>query len=318
MFQSNKIDMIAYEIKARKNQLLRHIPKLEDLSKPRKYSSTPILSNEEGRKILIDAVLSNKAFMAARFGTSEGAALYEYWKRKHLKGKYSTKYLDQICTLSGFFPNNINRLYEWAELETSCCSNLDVLGYMNFVGEEWIYKTFCSQAKIMPAGGLASASKGWTWSLENKKVLVIHPFTDTILSQYQNNRDKIFPNSNALPVFDLKCVKAVQTIADSNDSRFSNWFEALDYMTNEIIKVDFEVALVGCGAYGFPLASRIKDMGKTVIHMGGSLQTLFGIKGSRWDIKYQNMYNDAWVYPNKSETPAGFEKVEGGCYWNNK
>ena len=59
-------------------------------------------------------------------------------------------------------------------------------------------------------------------------------------------------------------------------------------------------------------------MGKTAIHMGGSLQTLFGIKGSRWDNKYGSMYSEAWVYPSENETPAGFEKVEGGCYWNNK
>ncbi len=315
MSETNKFDLIKYEISSRKKQVLRHIPVLQTYSKPSKYGETPILSTEKGRELLVDAVLSNKPFMAARFGTSEGAALYEYWKKKLFNGKYNKKYLNQICVLSGFFPCETSKIYDWAELETSCCSDLDLLGYMNFVGEEWIYKTFCPQANIMPAGGLSSASKGWTWVLESKKVLVIHPFTDTIKSQYENNREKIFPGSNSLPVFDLKCIKAVQTIADANDSRFKDWFEALDYMTDEVSKNDFDVALIGCGAYGFPLASRIKKMGKTAIHMGGSLQTLFGIKGGRWNVKYNNMYNDAWVYPTEAETPAGFEKVEGGCYW---
>ena len=225
--------------------------------------------------------------------------------------------MKQICDLSGFFPENIDKLFQWAELETNACSDLDVLGCMNFVGEEWIYSTFCEQAQLMPAGGISSASKGWTWILEDKKVLVIHPFTDTIQYQYHNKRADIFPDSSALPKFDLKCVKAVQTIADSTDSRFNDWFEALDYMTEEISNQDFQVALIGCGAYGFPIASRIKQMGKTAIHMGGSLQTLFGIKGSRWDKKYSSMYNESWVYPSPEETPIGFEKVEGGCYWNN-
>ena len=116
--------------------------------------------------------------------------------------------------------------------------------------------------------------------------------------------------------FDLKCVKAVQTIADQEDSRFQTWFDALDHMTEEVAKQDFDVALIGCGAYGFQLASRIKRMGKIAVHMGGSVQTLFGVKGGRWDKQYASMYNDAWVYPSESETPKGFEKVEGGCYWN--
>lgn len=318
IMELDKKDLLICELRARKAQILRHIPGMDSLSKATKYGKTPIMSTESGRKILVEAVRSEKPFMAARFGTSEGAALYEYWKRKALGGNYSVKYLEQICTLSGFFPNKIEKLYDWAELETASCSELNLLGCMNFVGEEWIYKTFCPQAELMPAGGLSSASNGWAWILEGKKVLVIHPFTDTIQSQYNNNREKIFPGTNALPLFDLKCIKAVQTIADATDNRFSDWFEALDYMTDEILKQDFQVALLGCGAYGFPLASRIKKMGKTAIHMGGSLQTLFGIKGERWNKKYNAMYNNAWVYPSREETPAGFEKVEGGCYWNNQ
>ena len=313
----NKNELLICELKDRKVQVMRHIPGISDsIVKPKKYGN--ILSTENGRKLLVDAVQNNKPYMAARFGTSEGAALYEYWKKQILGGKYSVKYLNQICTLSGFFPNNLEKIYEWAKLETEACSDLDLLGCMNFVGEEWVYKTFCSHANLMPAGGLSSASKGWAWCLEGKKVLVIHPFTDTIQKQYKNNREKIFPGTNALPLFDLKCIKAVQTIADATDSRFTDWFEALDYMTEEALRQDFDIALLGCGAYGFPLASRIKKMGKTAIHMGGSLQTLFGIKGSRWNKNNNNMFNEFWVYPSPEETPEGFEKVEGGCYWDNQ
>ena len=318
MMSLDKFEMLLCELNSRKSQFARHVPGLQRFEKSKKYGKETILSTENGRSLLIEAIQSEKPFMAARFGTSEGAALYEYWKRQIFGGKYNLKYLDQICVLSGFFPNSIESIYEWGRLETESCSDLDLLGCMNFVGEEWIYKKLCSQAKLMPARGLSSASKGWAWSLEGKKVLVVHPFTDTIKQQYEINREKIFPDTNALPLFDLKCVKAVQTIADATDDRFANWFEALDYMTEEIMKQDFQVALIGCGAYGLPLASRIKKMGKTAIHMGGSLQTLFGIKGSRWDTNYSAMYNDAWVYPSEKETPAGFEKVEGGCYWSNR
>ena len=42
-------------------------------------------------------------------------------------------------------------------------------------------------------------------------------------------------------------------------------------MSEEIAKIDFDIALIACGAYGFPLASRIKNMGKIAIHCGGPL-----------------------------------------------
>jgi len=43
-------------------------------------------------------------------------------------------------------------------------------------------------------------------------------------------------------------------------------------MKNEISEIDFDVAIIGAGAYGLPLASYIKEMGRQAIHMGGSTQ----------------------------------------------
>ena len=303
------------EIKAQIFRILRHVPRIGKKIKRKRYGEQPILTIEQGRKVLCDAILAGKPFMAARFGTSEGAALFSYHKNRITGSEYPAYHLEEMCTNAGFFPREKEYLYRWAELETDACQDIDLLGIMNYMGEEWITRTYCSQAVLMPNGGLGSASCGWAHVLEGKKVLVIHPFTDTIEKQYREHREEIFPGTNALPMFELQCIKAVQTIADSVDDRFNDWFEALDYMTDEIKKRDFDVALIGCGAYGFILASRIKKMGKIAVHMGGTVQTLFGIKGGRWDVNKSVTYNDAWVYPSEAETPKGFEKVEGGCYW---
>ena len=89
---------------------------------------------------------------------------------------------------------------------------------------------------------------------------------------------------------------------------------------NSIIKglgMDFDIALVGCGAYGFPLSIKLKQAGKQVIHVGGALQVLFGIKGARWDNspKVNCLYNEHWVRPGDNERPADSKNVEGACYW---
>lgn len=43
-------------------------------------------------------------------------------------------------------------------------------------------------------------------------------------------------------------------------------------MESEIDKADFDVALIECGAYGFPLAAYCKSIGKQGIQIGESLQ----------------------------------------------
>lgn len=122
-------------------------------------------------------------------------------------------------------------------------------------------------------------------------------------------------------------IKAVQSLGEG-DSRFSDWFEALRWMENEIDKRDYDVCLIGCGAYGLPLAAHVKRRGKQAIHLGGALQLLFGIKGKRWEdpmygVKewripqgsYSSLINEYWVRPDSTDTPKSSIAVEGGCYW---
>ncbi|PJX32126.1 hypothetical protein CWM53_11795, partial [Klebsiella sp. A-Nf5] len=134
----------------------------------------------------------------------------------------------------------------------------------------------------------------WTKNLEGRKVLVIHPFIDEIKSQYEN-RENIWSDPDVLPNFELLTYKPIVSMLD-NKTEFKTWFEALEKMQNDIKKMDFDVAIIGCGAYGLPLASFIKDLGKQSIHLAGWTQVLFGIKGKRWDDLPQisRFYNEHW------------------------
>jgi hypothetical protein len=157
----------------------------------------------------------------------------------------------------------------------------------------------------------------WTQVLEGKKILVIHPFNETIESQYFNNRKNLFEDKRVLPEFkSLETIKAVQTLAGNKDN-FNDWFEALGYMKNEINKKDFDIAIIGCGAYGFPLAAHVKRIGKKAVHLGGPTQLLFGIKGKRWVERddFKSIINDYFVYPDNNDKPQNSIKVEDGCYW---
>ena len=87
--------------------------------------------------------------------------------------------------------------------------------------------------KIMAENVLTSALAG-------KKVLVIHPFEESIQNQYKHF-DKLFPGTDILPEFELKTLKAVQTAGSATDARFATWFDALDYMCRECEKIDFGI-----------------------------------------------------------------------------
>lgn len=59
-------------------------------------------------------------------------------------------------------------------------------------------------------------------------------------------------------------------------------------MEQDISKIEFDVCLLGCGAYGMPLAAYIKEkLQKTAIHIGGSLQLFLVLK--EIDGKIRNM-----------------------------
>ena len=79
------------------------------------------------------------------------------------------------------------------------------------------------------------------------------------------------------------------------------------------------MAIIGCGAYGMPLAAKLKQAGKQAIHLGGATQLLFGIKGRRWEENYPSKiatcFNADWTYPLDSEKPKNGGTVEMGCYW---
>ena len=143
----------------------------------------------------------------------------------------------------------------------------------------------------------------WTSSLADKKVLVIHPFKDTIDKQLLI-KDKIWSNPQVLSFGETTILKSTQSIGGIGPDK--DWFESFDNMKGQIAKIDFDVALLGCGAYGIPLMGWIKDsLMKSAIYVGGGLQLYFGIRGKRWDRSpdVSKFYNDSWVRCSEQEKP---------------
>ena len=285
------------------------------------YNGKRIIARDEANKIIGDAIEAGKPFMAGRYGSVElGATWIARDDGKGFMYPYR-KQLAALCSNAGFFPEDKRMMLKFAEIMREATYQVNLMGVWFNLMEEWILKTYGNNPDYTRLGFLEPLFSSCPWSakLEGKKVLVIHPFDKTIQAQYKK-RELLFPGTNILPEFELITQRAVQTIACNKDERFATWFEALDYMFNEAMKKDFDVAIIGCGAYGFPLATKIKQAGKIAVHMGGSTQILFGIKGKRWEIMGMSderwkklLDNPAWVRPE--EKPEGFKTIENGCYW---
>ncbi|SOD98319.1 hypothetical protein [Spirosoma fluviale] len=312
---------------------LKSFSKLYGIAKPGSIATGrnwKMFSNKNYANDLIYSYLVNdEPCMIARFGSTEMSCLINYIGVKqnnsnwlsYIQGKslpwwWSKSIINQMQKWSGFFPAEVTKIEKFCELMLREIPNVDILGA--WLHEEKYFSKELVRVKRVVLEDLEPffSTRPWTRALKGKKVLVVHPFAETIEQQYEK-RHLLF-DIEILPDFELKTIKAVQSVAGT-DTNFQDWFEALEHMKAQIDNTDYDICIIGCGAYGFPLAAHVKRMGKKSVHLAGATQLLFGIKGKRWENfivwPYTNLFNEHWVRPGQQEKPINASVVENACYW---
>jgi len=282
----------------------------------------PVLGEQEGNDAIGVALETGKPLMVARFGANELriAAFYDHLLQARPGKNYPRIAIDRLCHNAGFFPVPQGRepLDRYARLVISDARELDVLGVWQRNYEHEMVRRHCPEASLVPLRSLEPYffAEPYSRHFAGKKVLVVHPYAESILKQYREARTKLFPDPLVLPEFELITLKAVQSIGAENNG-LTDWFMALDSMKSAMDGQDYDILIVGAGAYGFHLAAHAKRQGKQAIHLGGATQILFGIMGRRWENhpKIAGWVNDAWTRPSRNETPKAAGTVENGCYW---
>jgi len=304
----------------------------------RLFQSLPrdeVIFAQEASDIIGRRIMLKTPTLVTRFGTSENNTILNfletnlhhskkiidrlYAKVNGLRTEWDPNVIKLLCNNAGVFPNDIKIMEKYAHASLDLLPEIDLLIFWGYVlGESYLRNKYAPNANLINQKALEPylLKKPWSRFLKGLKVLVVHPFADTIQKQYLK-REEIFNNPDILPEFDLKTIRAVQSLG-GNHSGFENWFVALDSMKNNIRNTEFDVCIIGAGAYGMHLSAYVKKLGKIAIHMGGSTQLLFGIKGDRWD-KYvpevSKLYNSSWVRPSDDEKPLIYSAIENGCYW---
>lgn len=283
------------------------------------------------KSMMINLLDSKQPCMIARYGAFEvltaenyiniKTAPHSYWK--YITGEigawwWQKPIINLLKKNAGFYPITEDCLCKYSQLMYSDSADLDLLAVSQATNKTTLMQDDCPRVGIgllEPDYFANDASSEWTSCLKGKKVLVVHPFAETIKNQYKQ-RTKLFPDPDFLPEFELMTVKAVQSIGGYNPD-FPTWFDALKFMEDDMDKLDYDIAIIGCGAYGFNLAAHAKRTGHKAIHLGGATQILFGIRGKRWENRedYRKLMNEYWVRPPESDKPKMASSVEGGCYW---
>ena len=299
------------------------------------HAQLPVCANGQAANDIIRGMVeADRPFLITRFGSYEMEALLRgidvqdsasalkkigrmligeggpFWWDNSIRGG--------LCWNAGFFPPTDEALNAYSNRFCNDIPQIDLIG-TTYPGEKYIATRFAPHMKAVPLLDLEPFGKEnpWSKSLVGMKVLVVHPFEDSIRAQYAR-RKILFDDPDFLPDFELKTYRAISSFA-GNKVPYDSWFEALAHMCADISRIEFDIAIIGCGAYGMHIGAFIKrDMGRKAFHLCSPTQLLFGIKGGRWDTwpwYRDNFYNKNWIRPLASDIVLNTNTVEGGCYW---
>jgi hypothetical protein len=289
------------------------------------YHSNEIIQNESVGQVILDKLKSKDSLLISRFGSEELKSLKEFRLRSfNLLRRYKHYKMGWIDNFTSFSHENIHdKTFLWHSFNNDwdnyyfsflkSMPEIDVLGSWLFW--ESIFKAELKSSIKVKLSRLEPYyhDVNWLSALRDKKVLVIHPMKDSILRQFEK-KDLLFKEEYRMPDFELDILQALYF----DDETYNTWPKMYNYYLNEVEKYNFEIAIIGNGSWGMPLGAHLKGMGKKVIHLGGSVQLLFGIMGNRWFNDYpfvRNLMNEHWIYPNSKETPKWSVGYDKKAYW---
>jgi len=254
--------------------------------------------------LLINNLLTKNGFMALRQGNVETTAILQK------EGIY-----DKMYTNAGFYGNE-NHFKKWKNEYIRALYNMD------------IHLDVMTCKSFVVCGDLLTKLNIWCPTLayieyidywvdivkilmdNNKKICIVSYFSEEMKTQFKKI-NKIFTHVD-LTNLKLEFVETWNTIKGNEPHK--NSIQTLELLKEKIDKTNSDIYLISAGCYGVPLCNHIKSKNKNSVYVGGLLQMLFGLRGSRWDERpfMNKYYNEHWKYPNKK--PKNYEIVEEWCY----
>jgi hypothetical protein len=291
----------------------------------------PIMSLQKSNSGIINLIKNKKKFMICKMSEDTGGLAISTAANQLPQGIALHEIISFVDTKSGIYSKNPVDYKDYGKLYFDILKKSAAVAYgppnisqlrtfteLNFfnmfrnipaIHHEVLEPYYAIMDDIIP----------WSHKLMGKKVLIIHPFVESFKKQL-NAGFTIYKNN---PIFmeDQEFIFYKPYNTSGKNHLHKNWKQTFEIMCSEISKLDFDIALLGCGGYGVPLCGFIYDkLNKSAIYIGGGLQLLFGVMGKRWDNTemWQNIINEndcEFIRPSEEETIKNKDLVSDGCYW---
>jgi hypothetical protein len=307
-FRTNKI-------KTLNNKLLSPLKKPNSL-----FYYKPLIPNQDALDLLKS---SSKGFAFGKIGTTELQALenFERIVKIGLSSLSWKKASERLFLESGVFPKTKRQFDEFIRTYQGSLAELDGITLWH---EDPFLSAFEHEvvAKHCPKAIKLESTVFWPFSvlplLCGMRWLVVSPFVRTMKKQLPNMQ-KIFKkfdwSSLTLGIQETCQFVRCPQFSYMEPSPFESWSEGLERLQDQVLQHEFDLAIIGAGAWSLPLVAAIKQAGRKAMHFGGATQLFFGIRGKRWDHYIYDHFNEYWVRPLPEDTPTGHMRKEGGCYW---
>ena len=283
-----------------------------------------------------ESVTQGKGFAMGKLGFSEQSLLgYIPFKRTN-PGRVRLKAYEAMlryhCEVQfGVFPTDPGFLDEFARFYTTHVRQIDIIGLFQAEQEDKVIRESNLNALFIPYQHTepdrsipSDESNCYLPYFEGRKLLLISPYADLLKSRatemtfesvWGNIGKKWFrpcvTESYEIP---YSYVNSVQTHKTHTDS--IGLFESI---CSNVAGMDFEIAFIGAGALGLPLASHLKSQGRIAISLGGHLQVLFGVGGGRWsrdEFWTTNYINQHWIeMPDRYHPENKSQLTDNSAYW---
>ena len=300
------------------------------------YKQYNFIKNQDTVNItsfIINNMNNEKGFFLNRIGGSDYNSIYNYYSMNKNINSYYFKYdMYNVKNNNGYFDKSIDEdiikinYIKYLEKMLYCYINSDV--YMNptctiqkniKTPMNDFNKIICRD-KIMIHYYYIEAITYFINDFkifgQNKKILIISPFSESIKYQTKKERINNLINNYTFPDFTLLTYDTPITYNNNNDDldfiSTNNWLEQCELMENEIKKLDFDIAFLSCASYANCLGSFISNnMNKKAIYIGGVLNVLFNIYGGRYNDDYYNSINNL-EYRITAIEKEKYKNIQGG------
>jgi hypothetical protein len=283
-----------------------------------KYRRRRIWDSQGGNVLIADLLASGRPAAFAKLGTVECAALRRMESAASRREEPDWGPVGKVLYWNaGVFPPTPHAFKAFCSDFAAALQSLDVVAVWFNWGEERLVHRYAPGAALTRRLALEPYYdvSPWTRGLAGRKVLVLSPFAESIRAQYARRAEVWRAKPDVLPAFNLRTIRVPLSDALVK-SPFESWTAALAHLKREMDAVDYDVAIIGAGAFSVPLAAHAKRRGRVGIHLGGVTQILFGVLGRRWEGEpVRRYFNEAWRRPSAEETPPSAATIEDGCYW---